>query len=101
MCHPYKYRHFTQTSSVAKRVIIYVIPVISISFMLNLPKFFETKIVYTSQKTEVDFSPLRNGSFDQIELLMKLLNQDGGNTVTYEMTELRNNPDYIRYRAQG
>ena len=95
VCHPYTYRDITQTSTVNKRVIIYVVPVIVFSLVLNLPKFFETKIVYNSGKNQIDFSLFKNGSIENMEALMKLLKM-GENTISYEMTSLRNNPDYIR-----
>ena len=96
VCHPYTYRDLTQTRSVSRRVAIYVIPVIIFSIILNLPKFFETKIVYNSGKKQIDFSLFKNGSIENMEALMKLLKK-GENSISYEMTSLRNNPDYIRY----
>ena len=96
VCHPYTYRDLTQTRSVSRRVAIYVIPVIIFSIILNLPKFFETKIVYNSEKKQIDFSLFKNGSIENMEALMKLLKK-GENSISYEMTSLRNNPDYIRY----
>ena len=95
VCHPYIYRDITQTRSVSRRVAIYVIPVILFSIILNLPKFFETKIVYISGKNQIDFSLFKNGSIENMEGLMKLLKM-GENTISYEMTSIRNNPDYIR-----
>ena len=96
MCQPYKYHQRTQKRNVSRRVINYIIPVIITSVILNLPKFFETKIVYNTQHTPVDMSLLQNDTQDQVEMLLKLM-QSETNTVTYEMTELRDNPDYIRY----
>ena len=98
MCHPYTYRDLTKTSSVFRRVIIYVVPVIIFSVILNLPKFFETKIVYQSEQDLVDFTMFKNVSMENMEVLMKLL-QIGENKVSYEMTSLRNNPDYIRWAS--
>ena len=51
VCHPYTYRDLTQTSSVSKRVSLYVIPVLVFSVILNIPKFFETRIVYSKGNT--------------------------------------------------
>ena len=95
MCHPYTYRDITQTSTVNKRVIIYVVPVIVFSLVLNLPKFFETKIVYNTGKNAVDFSLFKNGSQASLQALLDLL-QNGEKSISYQMTSLRNNPDYIR-----
>ena len=47
VCHPYTYRGLTQTRTVSRRVLLYVVPVLSFSILLNIPKFFETKIVHT------------------------------------------------------
>ena len=95
VCHPYTYRDLTQARSVSKRVTLYVIPVVIFSIILNLPKFFETQIVFNSGQHHVDFSMFKNGSIDNIEAIKKLL-EKGENTISYEMTSLRNNPDYIR-----
>ena len=50
VCHPYTYRDLTQTSSVSKRVSLYIVPVLLFSVILNIPKFFETRIVYSKGK---------------------------------------------------
>ena len=95
MCHPYTYRDLTNTRSVSRRVIIYVVPVIIFSFGLNLPKFFETEIVYNSIEAPLDFSMFKNGSIGDLDILFTLL-QHADNRFSYKMTSLRNNPDYIR-----
>ena len=100
VCHPYTYRDLTHARSVSRRVTIYVIPVIIFSALLNIPKFFETKIVYNSGQSPIDFSMFKNGSIGNIEELMQIL-QKKENTISYEMTSLRNNPDYIRYFPQS
>ena len=101
VCHPYTYRDIINTASVNKRVIVYVIPVIIFSFVLNIPKFFETKIVYTSETNEEDVlrgNMFGNNTNDSIASLIKIL-QSGQQQqrVTYRLSSLRNNPDYIRY----
>ena len=95
MCHPYAYLDLTNTPSVSRRVIIYVVPVIIFSFCLNLPKFVETEIVYNSVQAPLDYSMLKNGSIGGMDILFTLL-QHADNRFSYKMTSLRNNPHYIR-----
>ena len=57
VCHPYTYRDLTHARTVGKRVTTYVVPVLTFSVILNIPKFFETKLVTSKGppvKTEVD-----------------------------------------------
>ena len=104
VCHPYTYRDLTQTSSVSKRVSLYIIPVLVFSVVLNIPKFFETRIVYSKGShcynltifdstvyLDIDFSLAKNFS----SLLELLKAQE--DKISFEMTELRDNPDYIRF----
>ena len=62
----------------------------------NLPKFFETKIVYNTGQQLIDFSLFKNGNIENIESLVKFV-EKSQNTISYEMTSLRNNPHYIRF----
>ena len=57
------------------RAVTYVIPVIMVSVALNIPKFFETEIIYVKEEQN-------NMTFTY---------------VTYDLTDLRKDPDYIRY----
>lgn len=57
------------------RAVTYVIPVIMLSVALNIPKFFETEIIYVKEEQN-------NMTFTY---------------VTYDLTDLRKDPDYIRY----
>ena len=56
--------------------------------------------MYDSGRSPVDFSMFKNGSIANMEALMKLLQKDE-NTISYEMTDIRNNPDYIRYEGEA
>ena len=56
------------------RAVTYVVPVILVSVALNIPKFFETEIIYVNEEHN-------NQTFT---------------FVTYDLTELRKDPDYIR-----
>ena len=38
VCRPHQYRNISQTMSNTKRLLVYIIPVTSISFALNIPK---------------------------------------------------------------
>ena len=78
VCEPFKYRVEARPENVNVRVFKYLFIVIGISCFINFPRFFETKLVN-----------LR-------------LNRTVGNTVktvnilTYEVTKLRENSEYIR-----
>ena len=54
---------------------MYVIPVIIISILLNIPKFLETEILFITEIND---------------------NNETESYVTYDLTELRQDPDYIR-----
>ncbi|CAB4070258.1 unnamed protein product [Lepeophtheirus salmonis] len=73
VCFPIKYRSISCTESVNLRVAKHMTPVIVISVLINLPKFFETRLAEVStgidNKTEIDF----------------------------EITELRANENYIYF----
>ena len=45
VCYPLLHRDLVHTYSVMRRVMIYTIPVVIVSLLINIPKFFETKIV--------------------------------------------------------
>ncbi len=42
VCHPYDYRAAVTTQSVGRRGIKLAIPVILVSVLINIPKYFET-----------------------------------------------------------
>ena len=54
---------------------MYVIPVIVISTIINIPKFLETELVFGKNVTE-----------DNVTII----------DISYDLTELRKDPDYIR-----
>ena len=61
----------------------YVIPVIVTAVIINIPKFFETELIYISQ----------NGTeFNETASV----NDEALYTLTYDVTDLRKDPDYIR-----
>jgi len=97
VCHPYTYRDLTQSRTVNRRVFYYVFPVISFSIILNLPKFFETRIVFNevSDNQKYNFSSLFFSNVTTLEDIKMTLHPT--QRITYEMTELRDNPDYIRF----
>ena len=82
VCHPFYYRDAVRTTSVNCRVVKYVIPVIVFAFTINIPKFFETELFYIPLNDTRNISD--NFSGDALYIL------------TYDVTELRRNPDYIR-----
>ena len=83
VCHPFYYRDVVLATSVNCRVAKYVIPVIVTAVIINIPKFFETELIYISQ----------NGTeFNETASL----NDEALYTLTYDVTDLRKDPDYIR-----
>ena len=75
VCHPIYYRETLAGRSVTSRVLMYVIPVILISTLINIPKFLELKLVYEEDVTEDNVTSYN---------------------ISYDFTELRQDPDYIR-----
>lgn len=45
VCHPYDYRAAVSTQSVSSRGIRFAVPVLVVSLIINIPKFFETTTV--------------------------------------------------------
>ena len=78
MCNPYKYRFNSRENNINVRVIKYLIVVIIASVIINFPRFFETQIVMVQT----------NGTVDKPETV---------EIVSYELSSLRRNPNYIRY----
>jgi hypothetical protein len=46
VCKPHRYRELNLRVNAIRRVMIYTIPVISFSILLNIPKFFETQVTF-------------------------------------------------------
>ena len=44
VCKPHRYRELNIRVGMIRRIMIYTIPVATISVLLNIPKFFETKV---------------------------------------------------------
>ena len=55
----------------------YFLPVIVLSTIINIPKFLEVEVVYQTDLTEDNETTVHN--------------------ISYEFTDLRMDPDYIRY----
>ena len=73
VCHPLFHRDLVHTHSVGMRVTLYTISVVTASITINIPKFYETKILTQEQQGE-----------------------DGNVTVyTIDVTELRYVSKYI------
>ena len=83
VCHPFYYRDAVQSTSVNYRVAKYVIPVIVFAVILNIPKFFETEIFYI---------PVNGTGLDEADNA----NDTVSYILTYDVTELRKDKDYIR-----
>ena len=79
MCLPYKYREINQSQTISFRVFKLISPVIIFSVVLNIPRFFETVVLYDSFVEVVD---------DNLTLTIE--------TVSFDVTPLRQDPDYVR-----
>ena len=78
VCDPYEYKENSKPDNVNGRVFKYFLIVIIFSVFINSPRFLETRIVTESFKTN------NSGS---VEVIFH---------TTYDVTNLRRNPDYIR-----
>ena len=58
------------------RVMNYFLPVLMLSTIINIPKFLEVEVVYQTGVTEDNVTSVEN--------------------ISYEFTDLRMDPDYIR-----
>ena len=77
VCHPLFHRDLVLTHSVGMRVTLYTISVVTASITINIPKFYETKILTREQQGE-----------------------DGNVTVyTIDITELRYVSEYMQYNT--
>ena len=76
VCHPLYYRDSLTLRSVTSRVLMYVIPVIVVSSIINIPKLLELELVYEEGE-----------SLDNVTR----------SSISYDLSELRQDPDYIRY----
>jgi len=94
VCKPIHYRNVTTRYSVKRRTLSYIIPVVLLSIILNIPKFMETKFEWTAihkhpNGTEIESlaeSTTANYSAAVIDYKIEL-----------GVTALRDDPDYIRY----
>ena len=78
MCNPYKYREKNANDKVLQSVFKFLVPIIIFSVILNIPRFYETMIVTTTTNITIDHNVT--------------ITED---TVTYDVTPLRMDPDYI------
>ena len=83
VCEPYNYRVEAKLENVNIRVLKYLLIVIAISCFINFPRFFETELVSLTLNRTLDTS---------VETVT---------IVSYEVTELRKNPEYIRLAVRG
>ena len=44
VCHPYRHREYNSRFNVMNRIMIYTLPVLFFAIILNIPKFYETKV---------------------------------------------------------
>ena len=87
VCFPLLHRDLSYTYSVTTRVFAYTIPVITLSVLTNIPKFFETQLVVETAQVPA----VKN------ETTGKVIRYANMTTYTIDVTDLRNNPIYIKY----
>ena len=83
VCHPFYYRDAVRATTIKCRVAQYVVPVILFAMLLNLPKFFETELFYVPENVTYDVN--------ETERVIKTKY-----VLTYDVTDLRKDPLYIR-----
>ena len=79
VCNPYKFREKNANTDVLQSVLKILVPIIIFSVLLNIPRFYETVIVNFVQNVT---------TVNNATVLVE--------TITYDVTPLRMNPDYIR-----
>ena len=80
VCNPYLYKEDNAAPKVAKRVLTFMFPVIILSVLINIPRFFETVIISET----VNITTAANETVEE-------------ERVYYEITPLRMNANYIRF----
>jgi hypothetical protein len=120
VCHPNHYRMVNRAQTgYTRTILVYVLPVVLFSIVLNIPKFLETELVYNDTAT-VDVADSDTGTTamgerpsntDNGTLIDPPLSEGGGDfwsgvTVSdfskpgglnLRMSKLRNNSNYIAY----
>eukprot|EP00093_Oithona_nana_P011486 11486.XXX_567098_570577_1 [CDS] Oithona nana genome sequencing. len=81
VCRPIHYRNVTATNSVRRRTLCYVVPVLLMALILNVPKFLEAQFTWTPIEAN---GTILNDS--QVEY-----------QIGYQTTELRDDPNYIQF----
>ena len=79
---PFAYRAVSLSENVNNRVFKYLIIIITVSFSVNVSRFFETKIVTNSVN-------VTNGNTFEVR-----------SRLSFELSDLRKHPDYIRSFVQ-
>ena len=79
VCNPFAYAEHAKPDNVNRRVFKYFIIVIILSVLINIPRFLETKIVTETVRSN-DSGSVQDQTF-----------------ISYDVTDLRRNSDYIRY----
>ena len=79
VCNPYLYKENNAAQNVPWRVLTFMVPVIILSVIINIPRFFETVIVSET----VNITTADNKTVEEEK-------------VYYEVTPLRMDVDYIR-----
>ena len=81
MCNPHSYRAHSHPSNTNMRVLRYFTIIFFVSVAINTPRFFETKLITETVATNASGT---------VEL---------ENFVTFDVTDLRRDPIYIRYSS--
>ena len=78
VCYPYKYREKNANAKLLQSVFKFLVPIVIFSVIINIPRFYETVIVTTTANITIG----HNVTITE-------------ETVTYDVTPLRMDPDYI------
>jgi len=92
VCHPITYRDMSVSKSRKQRLVLYLLPVIVVSAVLNIPKFFETIIINRPVVTGTRLIYNLNGTNVSLTSPTEVQYQ-----TTVQLSQLRSNPLYTKY----
>jgi hypothetical protein len=118
VCHPNHYRMVNRAQAgYTRTLLVYVLPVVLFSIVLNIPKFLETELVYddyeaalSANKATASMGIEKDTEFDSLLLEDSYLDNEEAKTsiptlstpdlkpaLNLRMSKLRNDSDYIAY----
>ena len=103
VCRPHYFHYRTVVSHSLTNLTSYVLPVVILSTLLNIPKFFETEFVSFKTIFTEEGKDLRIDVVVYPKVIVSMPLEDPTNSsdyinvTTYMFTDLRNDPHYIKW----